>query len=171
MSTTQISIINFPNPQNIEEIAKWHNLFSTPTVFDKPHLAKDAPPIEKDPLPIGVTALEAIMSADNATFDPVWQPFTEEELIAGAQKYWAYLDTPGVFDMGRTLIHHAMSFCYKRPLTRCELILTMKCEYLANFRMQAMSVMFDPLKLFCDKPHKCNKEGGNPCVCSAISFS
>lgn len=161
MSTTQISIINPPNPQNIEEIAKWHNLFSTPiTVFDKPHhMAKDAHPNEKDPLPIDVTT------------DPVWQPFTEEELIVGARKYWAYLDTPGVFDMGLTLIHHAMSFCYKRPLTRCELILTMKCEYLANFRMHAMSVIFDPLKLVVsDKSHKCNKES-NPCVCSSISFS
>jgi hypothetical protein len=164
MDTNTISIINFPNPHNIEEIAKWD------TLFYKSNLpSNNAPLIELHPLPAGVRALKAVMSAAGKEFEDIWQPFTKEELIAGAQKYWGYPDVPGVFDMSHSMLHRGVSYCSKRPLTRCELILVMKCEYLSRFRLQAIENNFDPYKGMCKHPDDCIKKCEN-CICSGIPF-
>ena len=161
MDTNTIGIINFPNPQNIEEIAKWSTLFYTPS--NQP--CNYAPLIEPYPLPNGVKSLQAIMAATGEQFEPIYQPFTEEEMVRGAQQYWAYLDVPGVFDMSQSLLTTAMIFWNKRQLTRCELILVMKCEFLANFRMDAMNKNFDFSRGMSEIKHECTT-----CICSIIPF-
>jgi hypothetical protein len=162
MNNTKISIINFPNPQAIEEIAQWDTLFTLCDPID--NFCFNAPRIEEHPLPIGVSALQAVMSAAHKKFDSIWDAFTKEELIEGAQKYWANLDEPGVFDMQKTVLTTAMSFCFKRPLTRCELILAMKCEFLSKFRLQAIANNFDSSKPICSEPDGCINKCTN-CIC------
>jgi hypothetical protein len=166
METTKISIINFPNPQAIEEIAKWDTLFNSATLDD----SANAPLIREHSLPNGVGALQAIMSASYKKFDPLWEPFTQEELIEGARTYWANLDEPGLFDMRKSLLTINMACCAtQRPLTRCELILVMKCNYLAKFRMQALLNGFDPSKQMWPDSNGFSKTC-ETCICSHIPF-
>jgi hypothetical protein len=165
MDNTKISIINFPNPQAIEEIAQWDTMFKVCEPDYK--LCYNAPLIVEHPLPFGVSALQAVMSAANEKFDNMWDAFTKEELIEGAQKYWANIDEPGVFDMQKTVLTTAMSLCFKRPLTRCELILAMKCEFLSKFRLQAIANNFDSCKPVCSEPDGCINKCKN-CICSKM---
>jgi hypothetical protein len=154
MSTNQIGIIHFHNPQNIEETAKWDKLFNSVI-----------PPSNGAFLVVS----DIIDIIDN--IDRTWEPFTEEELSEGAKKYWADIYEPGIFDIQKTLLNTAMSFCYNRQLTRCELILVMKCEFLSKFRLQAIDNNFDSSKPICSDPSGCTTKCKNQnCICSKIPF-
>ena len=111
-----------------------------------------------------------INTAAGKEFDSIWQPFTKDELNTGHVQFWSNLREPGVFDMSRNLIEIGMSFMENRPLTCCELILSMKCDFLAAFRLHAINTHFDNTMPNSINNYECNKNG-KMCICSAIPFN
>ena len=144
--------------------ARLHVLFHVPERGDQ------TPAILINPSPPGVAAMAAILAVSEP-YDPysIWSPFTEEELEEGATRFWADLFNVGTFDKTIGIDSHAHKMFENRPLTRTELVLAMKCDYVAKHRGWAlhMRFKFDPNGLIRTFRRRCGiKE--DPCVCSHI---
>ena len=142
--------------------ARWHTLFHVPERGDM------TPAILENPPAPGVAAMAAILAASEP-YDPysIWNPFTEEEINEGAKNFWADLTNVGTFDKTACLDHFASSMLENRPLTRTELILAMKCNYVEKHRMWAKSVNFTYGPLMRTFRRRCGYKEA-PCVCASI---
>jgi hypothetical protein len=162
------TITNFFTPGASEETllrerkqyAKWVNLFTVP---HPPHMA---PMITENPHPREIYPMLAIMAA-MGEIEEIWEPFSEEELKAGAIQFQADLENPGVFDKRIKTQELEKLMCESRLLTRSELILTMKCPFLQAHRLQAIRVNFDKTRTQED-PHR--YVANDKCICAKINF-
>jgi hypothetical protein len=142
--------------------ARWHMLF-------KVHERGDATPaILLNPPPRDVAMTAALLMATEP-YNPynIWNPFIEEELLRGATQFYADLSNVGTFDKSASLDKIANSMFENRPLTRTELILAMKCDYIAKHRVWAISVNFEYGPLMRTFRRRCGYKEC-PCVCASI---
>jgi hypothetical protein len=113
--------------------------------------------------------LTRVMLLENEPYDPysIWTPFTTEQLHKGVFEFWGSLSYVTTFDKTTTLDMIANSMFQNRPLTRTELILAMKCNYIAKHRAWALSVNFNFGPLMRTFRRRCGfKEA--PCICAHI---
>ncbi len=96
-----------------------------------------APEIMLNPPPLGVAATAAIMCA-SGKMDNIWEPYTEEDLSDTAHDYYANNLDETPLNLNIPLEQLAQSICEHRALTRQELILVMKCNYLESCRQNAI---------------------------------
>jgi hypothetical protein len=143
--------------------ARWHILFSVP------QSNYNAPPILENPPEPYVPALAAILIASEP-YNPydIWTPFSEKKLEEGALKFYADLSNVGNYDKSKTIYYIANSLLENRPLTRTELILTMKCNYLSKHRAYALSVNFKFGCLMRTFRRRCGIPE-DPCICSFMN--
>ena len=142
--------------------ARWFTLFRVEERGDV------TPAILINPPEQGVGAMAALLAASEP-YDPysIWTQFTDEQLEEGAQYFYADLSNVGTFDKTASLDQIANSMLDKRFLTRTELILAMKCNYIGKHRNWAISVNFTYGPLMRTFRRRCGiKE--YPCVCSHI---
>jgi hypothetical protein len=142
--------------------ARWHMVFSVPERGDV------TPAILTNPPAPGVAAMAALLMASEP-YDPysIWNPFTEEELERGATQFYADISNIGTFDKSASLDSIANSMFQNRPLTRTELILAMKCDYISKHRGWAVSVNFNFGPLMRTFRRRCGYKEC-PCVCASI---
>jgi hypothetical protein len=142
--------------------ARWHILFSVIERGDA------TPAIIQNPPEPGVVAAAILLRAVEP-YDPysIWNPFTQEELERGAVELYADLSNIGTFDKTASLDKIADSMFENRPLTRTELILAMKCNYIYKHRVWAIKVNFNYGNLMRTFRRRCGFEEC-PCVCSSI---
>ncbi len=142
--------------------ARWHMLFSVPERGDV------TPAILPNPPAPGVCGMAALLRASEP-YKPydIWNPFSEEQLERGAKQFYADLSNIGKFDKSMSLDHIASLMLQNRPLTRTELILAMKCDYIAKHRAWAISVDFNFGPLMRTFRRRCGYKEC-PCVCASI---
>ncbi len=141
---------------------RWHTLFHVP---EPPN---NAPAILENPPAPGVAAMAAILAASEPE-DPlsIWAPCTEDDFNYGLHVYWGDLTNVGTFDTSATLAQHANAMLENRPLTRTELILALKCDYIGKHRGWAKGFDFK----FATPSHPFHRRCGTkykPCICSSI---
>jgi hypothetical protein len=142
--------------------ARWHMLFSVPETDVV------TPPILENPPAPGVCGMAALLRASEP-YNPydIWNPFSEEQLERGATQFYADLSNIGKFDKSASLDSIASLMLQNRPLTRTELILAMKCDYIAKHRAWAISVDFNFGPLMRTFRRRCGYKEC-PCVCASI---
>ncbi len=142
--------------------ARWHMLFSVPERGDV------TPAILTNPPAPGVSATAALLMASEP-YDPysIWNPYSEEQLERGATQFYADLSNVGTFDKSASLDQLAGLMLENRPLTRTELILAMKCNYLAKHRHYAVTCNFNFGFLMRTFRRRCGYKEC-PCVCASI---
>ncbi len=123
--------INFSSEMSIAEKAQWYSLFNKITP------GNITPEINLNPPPPGVSATAAIMYAADK-MDEIWEPYTEEKLSDTAHIYYANILDETPLNLNIPLEQLAQSICEHRYLTRQELILVMKCDYLEGCRQNAI---------------------------------
>ncbi len=157
---SQINIIyNVQNPQlsdymkEMEKVkqAQWMNLLQIQVPGDM------TPPLITE----NKYSLELInyhsMLTSIGLIKKLWEPFTLQELQSNAAKFSADINTPGSFDMNLSLQEIASKLLENRYITKCELILVMKCPFLAAHR------------LYAKQEHTCpGLDTPNPCICAYI---
>ncbi len=122
--------INHPTEISLVEQARWYSVFHKITPC---HMA---PEINLNPPPLGVAATAAIMCA-SGKMDNIWEPYTEEELTEALRTYHANISDYTPIDLNLTLEQLVESISEQRILTRQELILVMKCDYLKACRQNS----------------------------------
>lgn len=140
--------------------ARWFMLFSSCS-------GDMTPPILENNCPPDIRT--RVMLLENEPYDPysIWTPFTTEQIIKGSVEFWGSLSYVTTFDKTTTLDMIANSMFQNRPLTRTELIMAMKCDYIAKHRAWALSVNFNFGPLMRTFRRRCGfKEA--PCVCAHI---
>lgn len=140
--------------------ARWVMLFSSSS-------GDMTPPILENNCPPDIAAFAMIL--ENEPYDrySIWTPFTTEQLYKGALEFWGSLSYVSAFDKTTTLGDITSAMLQNRPLTRTELILAMKCNYIAKHRAWALSVNFNFGTLMRTFRRRCGfKEA--PCVCAHI---
>ncbi len=142
--------------------ARWYILFSVPEPGDV------TPAILPNPPAPGIPALAALLMASEP-YKPgdIWEPFTQAELERGATQFYADLSNVGTFDKSASLDQLAGLMLENRPLTRTELILAMKCNYLAKHRHYAVTCNFDFGCLMRTFRRRCGYKEC-PCICANI---
>ena len=148
---------------NVSSQVKWMSLFHIDIPGDM------TPPIIVNPYPDYMIKYYCHMVAYKLMND-IWEPFTLEELNVAALEYYADLNMPGQFDMSISLATLGQKLCENRPITRCELILAMKCPYLKAHRLHAISTNFSWTSRFTNNIHTCNQDKSVECICSYIKF-
>jgi hypothetical protein len=145
-----------------KKVAQWATLLSIPK---NPLMA---PPIELNPLPFGVRALQSIMHA-SGEMEIKWKPFIKEDLDAGIKYFWADVTQFGEFNPETTTISDlVLSITQNRPLTLTELILVMKCEFLAKYRTNAIKNGFQPVTIVDFNLHMCDMYLSS-CICTELN--
>jgi hypothetical protein len=169
---SQINIISdIQNPQLSEDMkewtkfkrAQWMNLFRTevpgdmtPPLITEHKYSSDM--IEYHTLMISIGLMKEL-----------WEPFTLQELYEGAAKFCADINSPGSFDMTMSLQQIGYTLLENRYITRCELILVMKCPFLASHRLHAKEENFDWFNMQKVHQHTCpGRDTSNPCICAYI---
>ncbi len=142
--------------------ARWHILFSVPEPGDV------TPAIFPNSPAPGVAAMAALLVASEP-YDPysIWTPFTQERLEKGAAQFKADLSNIGEFDKSASLDEYASRMLQNRLLSRTELILAMKCDYLAKHRHYAVTCNFDFGCLMRTFRRRCGYKEC-PCICANI---
>ncbi len=148
--------------EEISNMARWASL------LEIPQEGTNAPEIEPHPFPPGVRAMQAILALSRSD-DSEWNNFTDDDLLDGAQLFHADLSNQGVFNFSDTLYTISQRLLENRPLTRTELILTMKCPFLGSHRLYALSVDFDISSKMRGHTYTCNKTKN--CICHHIPFN
>jgi hypothetical protein len=122
----------------------------------------EAPPIDPNLLPAGISTLNAIYSIMGNEFNipTIWTPPSIEELKNGAQKYWAHRKEYAVFDKSATLNTICQSLSQNRALNYTELVLVLKCDLFAKCRNYALTNNFNLI----DNVQRCE----NQCICHFI---
>ena len=155
--------LRFSGEMSREDMARWSYLFTIPIPGDQ------TPAIIVNPVPQGVGAIGAIMLASNQ-MEPIWEPLTTEELYEAGSYFHADLGVHGEFDpTTTTLVEIAQSLCENRRITVAELILTMRCPYLAKHRTYALSIDFADLAVQRSHTYRCVNR--DDCICKHLTFS
>jgi hypothetical protein len=127
-----------------------------------------APPIITNPYPSYIIKNYSALYGEDS-INNIWEPFTLEQLEVAAVKFYADLSTPGEFNMTSTLMSLGQKLCENRRITRCELILAMKCHYLGMHRLHAISTNFHWTSMFTNNVYHCAMNTSQ-CICSHIRF-
>jgi hypothetical protein len=149
--------------------ARWYTLFDVPERGDMtPAIFKNHPNILKNFPEKGVAAMAAILAASEP-FEPnsIWAPCTEDDFSYGNHIFWADMNNVGTFDKTASLDALASSMLENRPLTRTELILVLKCNYLAKHRGWAVAHNFKFGSLMRTFRRRCGYKE-SPCICESI---
>lgn len=155
--------LQFSEEMSREDMARWAYLFSLPIPGDQ------TPGILTNPLPPGIGALVAIMSAANS-LEPIWKPVSIEELLKVESYFHADLSVSGKFDpTTTTVVEIAQSLCENRKITVSELILTMSCPYFAKHRVYALSIDFKEFAVQRSHTYRCINR--DDCICKHLIFS
>jgi hypothetical protein len=122
----------------------------------------EAPPINPNPLPRGISALHAITLASGGELNipAIWTPPTIHQLELGEHVYWANRKKYAVFDQSATCAEICQALCQNRPLNYTELVLVVKCPFFAQHRKYAMDHQFAEF-LIVDSTQRCENE----CIC------
>ncbi len=142
--------------------ARWY------TLFDVPDPRFHAPAIRENRPAPGVAAMAAILAVSEPEDSRrIWAQCTEDDFNYGLHVYWGDLTNVGTFDTSATLAQHANAMLENRPLTRTELILALKCDYIGKHRGWAKGLDFK----FATPTHSFRRRCGTkykPCICSSI---
>ncbi len=113
-------------------------------------------------------AMAAILVAtEPQDTNSIWSPCTEDDFEYGLHVYWGDMTNVGTFDKSASLAQHASAMLENRPLTRTEMILAVKCDYIGKHRGWAMGFDFKfsapsrPISRRCGTKY-------TPCICSSI---
>jgi hypothetical protein len=111
----------------------------------------------------------AILLGASEPMDPsnIWYPCAEDTIEHYKNVLWADVTNVGTFDKTACLDKLAITMFENRPITRTELILALKCDYIAKHRTWAISCNFKFGDLVRTFRRRCGTKY-TPCICSYI---